>query len=85
MEIDFKVTIWTRATIYNEDKDIVLKALKNGEITNISDLYKFAEDPGWKDLYETQEEMTVEDNGGQSTIEAIDDGETVYTNQKQIR
>jgi len=80
MEIDFKVTMWTRATINDEDKDRVLEALKNGEITNISDLYGFAEDPEWEDLNETQEEMTVEDNGGQSTIEAIYDNETVYTN-----
>ena len=83
MEIDFKVTMWTRATIDSEDKDRVLRALKNGEITNISDLYGFAEDPQWEDLYETQEEMTVEDNSGESTIEAIDDGETVYTNQNK--
>jgi len=83
MKVDFKVTMWTRAIIDDEDKDKVLKALKSGEITNISDLYGFAEDPLWEDLHETQEEMTVEDNGGESTIEIIDDGEIVYTNKNK--
>ena len=82
MKVDFKVTMWTRATIDDEDKDKVLKALKSGEITNIFDLYGFV-DPEWEDLLETQTGMTVEDNGGESTIEIIDDGEIVYTNKNK--
>ena len=89
MKVDFKVIMWTRATIDDEDKDKVLKALKSGEIKNPSDLYGFA-DPEWEDLYHTQEDMTVEDNGGEATIQAIeaDDPlkifyETIlYTNKK---
>ena len=90
MKVDFKVTMWTRAIIDDEDKDKVLKALKSGEITNISDLYGFV-DPEWEDLHETQTGMTVEDNGGEATIEAIESDDSltefyqtpIYTNKNK--
>ena len=89
MKVDFKVVMWTRATIDDEDKDKVLKALKSGEIKNTEDLYGFA-DPEWEDLYHTQEHMTVEENGGEATIEAIEADDPysifcekiIYTNKK---
>ena len=89
MKVDFKVTMWTRAIIDDEDKDKVLKALKSGEITNISDLYEFAEDPQWEDLHDTKEEMTLWENGGEATIEAIESDDSltafyqtpIYTNK----
>ncbi len=76
MEVDFKVTMWTRATIDDEDKDKVLKALKSGEITHSTDLYELT-DPQWEHLYDTQKEMTLEENGGEATIEAIESDDSL--------
>ena len=74
MYIDFKITTWERIHIEDESlKDKIVAALKSGEITSADDVYELDNDAYKEDLYYVEEQMTVEDNDGFSTIEAYDD------------
>ena len=88
MQFDFKVTSWQRITVSQEQEEKVLDAIKRGEINTASDVYNFLGDEGdmnvnSETLLETETEMTLEDNGGFSTIEVIgDEGESLFKNGK---
>ena len=74
MYIDFKITTWQRIRIKDESlKDEIVAALKSGEITSADDVFELDNDAYKEDLYYVEEQMTVEDNDGFSTIEAYDD------------
>jgi hypothetical protein len=74
MYIDFKITTWERIHIEDESlKDKIVAALKSGEITSADDVFELDNDAYKEDLYYVEEQMTVEDNDGFSTIEAYDD------------
>ena len=82
MYIDFKITTWERIHIEDESlKDKIVTALKSGEITSADDVYEFDKDANREPLYGVEEQMTVEENGGFSTIEAYEDeGTLLYKN-----
>ena len=80
LNIDFKITTWERVSVPTEHKDKVLEALNSGEIQTSNDLIEFIEDANFDGIMEeTSEQLTVEDNGNQPTIEIIDeeDGNTI--------
>ena len=72
MYADFRVKIWGRITFEDEYKDEVAKAFERGEITSANELAVYLEDRniGWSNefIYETEEEITVEENSGDSTV-----------------
>ena len=83
MFIDFKITTWERVHVSDDMKDNVLELLKNKTIESSNDMYNEldAEQLSLEKLDEVEEEMTVEENGGCSTVEAFtDEGETIYQN-----
>lgn len=81
MYIDFKITTWERIHIEDESlKDKIVAALKSGEIASANDVFKFDEDADSEILYEVASQMTVEENGGCSTIEACEDKTLLYEN-----
>ena len=82
MYIDFKITTWERIRIKDESlKDEIVAALKSGEITSADDVFELDNDAYKEDLYYVEEQMTVEDNDGFSTIEAYDEeGDLLYQN-----
>jgi len=86
MQFDFKVTSWQRITVPQEQEEKVLDAIKRGDINTASDVYNFLADEGnvsSENLLETETEITLEDNGGFSTIEVIgDEGESLFKNGK---
>ena len=86
MQFDFKVTSWQRITVPQEQEEKVLDAIKRGDINTASDVYNFLADEGnvsIENLLETETEITLEDNGGFSTIEVIgDEGESLFKNGK---
>ena len=86
MQFDFKVTSWQRITVPQEQEEKVLDAIKRGDINTASDVYNFLADEGnvsSETLLETETEMTLEDNGGFSTIEVIGvEGESLFKNGK---
>jgi hypothetical protein len=78
MYIDFKITTWERIHIEDESlKDKIVAALKSGEITSADDVYELDKDANREFLYDVEEQMTIEDNDGFSTIEAYEDEDTL--------
>lgn len=80
MHVDFKITIWERVTFDEEHNEAVLQAIKDGKINSANDLFNFiAEISGdmnvdCEKLDGTDEQMTPEENDGQSTIEVWEQG-----------
>lgn len=86
MYIDFKITTWERVHIGDESlKDRIVAALKSGEITSANDVFALDKDADREILYDVEEQMTVEENGGCSTIEAYE-GEAIllYENGERL-
>ena len=82
--VDFKVTVWERVTIDDDKMNEVIEAIKNGTIQNLNDLFLVLNDDCSCEgiLSETIEQMTVEENGNQPTIEVLNsNGELITTNQ----
>lgn len=85
MEYYFKVTSWEKVTVPEDKEQLLLDAIKNGDIRYSSDVHDlFASDD---DVYPdcmldpgTAMPMTVEDNKGRSTIEVMNGGELIYKN-----
>lgn len=69
MHIDFKQTTWERAFVKKEDEEDVLKVFKNDKINDSSDLTCYTDVDEWENLIDTGEQMTVEENKGNATIE----------------
>ena len=87
MDFDFKVTTWERVTVANkEDEQKVLEAIKNGIVTSSNDIFDLFYDSSnisCEIIDDTTTKMTIEENGGSSTIEVIDaDGSTIFSNGK---
>jgi hypothetical protein len=83
MQFDFKITTWERVTVDQEDEQKVLEAIKDGSVTSANDIFNLCDNADYNILAETEEQMTVEENGGSSTIEVIDaDGNTIFSNGK---
>lgn len=84
MDFDFKVTVWQRVNVPEEIEDHVLKAIKSGKITSAIEVYAFlnevTSDIYCSTLLETEEQMTVEENDGNSTIEVVENGKTIWEN-----
>ncbi len=93
MKIDFKETVWREVTLEcnPEDEQKIIKAVKEGDITNCDDLLAFIEDNGIEPPtdnefnLDTAEYVDVEDNYGNPTIEILTKGrsgfyKTVATN-----
>ena len=92
MKFDFKITTWERVTVEDsENESNVLKAIKEGKINSADDVFYFLEDRGelglinayCKVLEDTSEQMSVNENGGNATIEVIEGTETIFTNQNK--
>jgi len=90
MNFDFKVTIWERLNIDDaEARKIVLADIKAGKVTSGDDIYNHPYilendvEVTQEIIHETSEQMSVEENGGSSTIEVIDGQETIYFNGEQ--
>jgi hypothetical protein len=76
MYLDYKCTVWRRIHIPddNNNKEYILEKLKQGA----EPLFQDAE---YETLYDTSEDMTVDENGGCSTIELYDfEGELLFKN-----
>jgi len=81
--VDFKVTIWEKVQIKDECLAEVIEKIKSGKIQSSNDLidtdYTDGDDGNYETIAETEEQLSLEDNGGESTIEVYDDG-IVYQN-----
>lgn len=78
MILDYKCTVWRRIHIPDDvnDEKYIIETLKKG-------LEPLLEASEYETLYDTSEEMTVEDNDGQSTIDLYNsDYELLFKNEK---
>jgi hypothetical protein len=88
MHIDFKITGWERVEIPEEMEEEVLSKIKDGTITTANDIFALpnANPDGslrCDMLPDVTESMSVEENGGASTIEAFADnqsGDLIFKN-----
>ena len=84
--VDFKITIWERVHIDDENVEKVAEKIKDGTITCSNDVYSEFDERVAIDceiLHETSEQMTLEENDNQSTIELFNsNGDTILTNEK---
>jgi len=84
--VDFKVTIWERVHFDDADIEKVSEKIKNGIVTSSEDMFTEFEDRVAHDsefLLETAEQMPIEENDNQSTVELFNsEGETILTNEK---
>jgi hypothetical protein len=84
--VDFKVTIWERVHFDDADIEKVSEKIKNGIVSSSEDMFTEFEDRVAHDsefLLETAEQMPIEENDNQSTIELFNsEGETICTNEK---
>lgn len=68
--LDSKVTMWRRetfsikATSINQATAMAIEAIKNGET------HKY--DPNHEEMYDTAEDMSIEENNGNPTLELFD-------------
>ena len=82
MYVDFKVTTWERVQIPEEIKEDVLNKIKTGEINSADDIFsEFDHENLSCDVIDEipTEQMSVEENGGSSTIEVYKDKDTPTT------
>lgn len=87
MKIDFKVTSWERIIVSEKYAQKVLDAIKAGEINSSDDVYTFIDDCNiWDHHIEYStldfgtDQVSVDDNDGQATIEVQIGTETVWDN-----
>ena len=85
MHIDFKITVWERVVFDEEHNEAVQEAIENGVITSASDLFDFIADLGdanvdCETLTDTEEQMSVEENDGCSTIQIWEGEEIIWEN-----
>ena len=79
--IDFKVTTWERFIISNkEDYEKILKKFKEEDGNTNDDVYETIDHVDLKTIKNTIEEMTIEDNDGENTIEIMNNGVCVWGN-----
>jgi len=84
MKFDFKITSWERITVDSDKEEEVLKGIKEGKITDSNDIFNMDLNAETETILEVQEQMSVSENGGQSTIEVLDSkGETIFTNESK--
>jgi hypothetical protein len=85
MEFDFKITTWERVKVSKEQEEKVLQAIKDGKVNSANDIFNLLGEEGdmnvdCQKLDNVEEQMTVEENGGNSTIEVREGGEYLYHN-----
>ena len=80
MNFDFKITTWERVTVEPEHEEQLLRLIQEGTITSANQVFHYF-DANCEQLDDVGEQMTVEENGGASTIEVVgDNGENVFSN-----
>jgi hypothetical protein len=85
MHVDFKITTWERVEFDEEHNEAVKKAIENGEITSAEDLFNFLADRGdanvdLERLEDVDEQMSVEENDGCSTVQVWEGDELIWEN-----
>lgn len=89
MNVDFLVKTWEKIEVSDNIKDEVLEKIKSGEITCSNDICDNYPEEDWElkseSMIEYSEQVSLEDNGGCSTIYVFDDeGNDFYSNETEL-
>ena len=71
--VDIKVTTWERVFIKDEDVDLVKTLMEAKQITRGNELWEHIEPDGLEELFEASEDMLLEQNNYNPTMELYDD------------
>ena len=88
MKIDYKITTWERFEIEDEHKQALLDFLKENPRATGIDIYNWYSDMGGDPYVEvqsgTENVMSLEENGGYSTLEVFDNPceDAIFANGK---
>lgn len=83
MHVDFKITTWERIEIPEEHQSEVLDKIKKGIISIPQDVCEEIGHDETEMLNDYKEEITIEENDGQRTIEVYDDNyQLIHQNGK---
>lgn len=76
MHVDFKIITWERVEIPEGKEEEILEALKSGKIECSNDIFNSIEEGcsslTYEIIPEAEQQLSVEDNDGYSTIEAYE-------------
>lgn len=84
-KLDYKVEVWQRCKFHKEENcEIVKKMLEEGK--NTDEIIEYLDgdaDADFQEIWETCQELTPEENDGQSTVELLDNNdESIWRNGK---
>lgn len=85
MEFQFKISVWEEIIVPENKEQEILQAIKDGKITCSNDVYGYcvSHDIQFEVLSDTEEQITPNNNNGESTIYVMDnEDETIYENGK---
>lgn len=88
MKVKFKITSWESVNVPEQLENEVLAALENEEIKTSEDLISFLNVNGINSnreaILDSESQMTVSENGGESTVFATLNNETrpIFSNDK---
>jgi hypothetical protein len=81
MHIDFKIITWERVEIPEEKEEEVLELLKQGKIQSSNDIFENIEEEwiglSYDVIAETEQQISIEENKGYSTIQAYGENDAV--------
>ena len=83
INVDFKITTWERVSVPAEKMDEVIEGIKNGTISDSSDLLNVIEGCLFEGVVDdsSSEQMSPDENGGMNTIDVLnEDGKLVFIN-----
>lgn len=89
MEFKFKTTIWEDVKTDNSiDENRILAALKEGKVTCAEDIYQLKTVDqlllSCETIDNTSEQMSVEENDNQPTIEVYENGKLIWDNTPKL-
>ena len=79
MNLDFKITVWQRIHLHDDDphKEEILKHFKEGSVYDIFEMNNYQ----YETLYDTEEILIPETNNGDPTRDILDDdGNSIWDN-----
>jgi hypothetical protein len=84
MNVDFKITTWERVEVEDDSIEEVQKAIESGEVTSAEQLVSQFNGVRYAGkIDDTDEQLTVEENGGCATIDIMEDGDSVWDNGEE--
>ena len=83
MNIDFKITTWERVLVPEDVGKEIFEQIKSGKIKSTNDIFNSDFNESGLEcnhVLETDEQMSIEENDGQPTIEVLENHAVIWDN-----